>query len=428
MFLKLLKPGDRNPWVELLQLALNRSNFLKGGIDGIYGPKTEAAVKDFQKKNNLSQNGQVDGTTWNALFPYLTGYLQHKLVQGDTLYRLSVKYGTSLHQIEMANPHVDPLNLQVGSTVIVPLPFPVVPTQLRFTPTLLEICIQGLTARYPFLEVSSIGQSVMGTDIPCLKIGSGLNEVFYNGSHHANEWITSLLLMKFLEDYCKSAAYSGKIFGERASDLYILSTLYVVPMVNPDGVSLVTGELTQGDYYEKAVTMSKQYPNIPFPSGWKANISGIDLNLQYPAGWEDARDIKYSQGYTKPGPRDYVGSMPLEAPESKAVYEFTKKHNFSLTLSYHTQGQVIYWKYLDYLPPKSKEIGLMFSSVSGYSLEDTPEESAYAGYKDWFISEYNKPGYTIEVGEGTSPLPLKTFPTIYSNNLGILTLAIIASL
>lgn len=156
---------------------------------------------------------------------------------------------------------------------------------------------------------------------------------------------------------------------------------------------------------------------------WKLiNITGVDLNLQFPAGWENAREIKYSQGYTRPAPRDFVGFGPLTEPEALAIYNFTLSHNFSLVLSYHSQGEVIYWQFQDFNPPRSQYIGEQFSNSSGYSLESTPYNSSFAGYKDWFIQDYNKPGYTVEVGLGTNPLPISQFDKIYSDNLGILVL------
>lgn len=87
--------------------------------------------------------------------------------------------------------------------------------------------------------------------------------------------------------------------------------------------------------------------------------------------------------------------------------------NFDLILTFHSQGEVIYWKYGDFNPLNSYEIGTILSNSSGYSLDLTPPESAYAGYKDWFISRFNKPGYTIEVGFGENPLPISDFPFIY---------------
>ena len=148
----------------------------------------------------------------------------------------------------------------------------------------------------------------------------------------------------------------------------------------------------------------------------------MDLNLQFPAGWENARKIKFGQGYTKPAPRDFVGYGPLTEPEALAIYNFTLIHDFKLILAYHTQGKVIYWKFANYLPENSEEIGKKFAKVSGYTLDITPPESSFAGYKDWFIQEYNKPGYTIEAGLGKNPLPISQFDKIYNDNIGILVL------
>jgi len=147
---------------------------------------------------------------------------------------------------------------------------------------------------------------------------------------------------------------------------------------------------------------------------------GIDLNLQFPAKWEQAREIKYSQGYTSPAPRDFVGNYPLEVPEALALYDFTLSDNFNLMLTYHTQGEVIYWQFLDFNPPNAQTYGDIFEKVSGYPLQTTPYSSSFAGFKDWFIQNFNRPGYTIEAGFGTNPLPISQFDKIYNDNIGIL--------
>ena len=92
------------------------------------------------------------------------------------------------------------------------------------------------------------------------------------------------------------------------------------------------------------------------------------------------------------------------------MYDYTLALDPSLTLSYHSQGRVIYWRFLDYEPANSRAIAELFASVSGYAVEETPYASGFAGYKDWFIQDYDRPGYTIEVGEGVNPLPLGDFP------------------
>ena len=148
----------------------------------------------------------------------------------------------------------------------------------------------------------------------------------------------------------------------------------------------------------------------------------MDLNLQFPAGWEQAREIKYSQGFTSPAPRDFVGYGPLTEPESLAIYNFTLEHDFRLVLAFHSQGEVIFWQFQNYTPQESLFIGEQFSYASGYSLEDTPFNSSFAGYKDWFIQDFRRPGYTIEVGLGENPLPISQFDEIYNDNIGILVL------
>ena len=157
-------------------------------------------------------------------------------------------------------------------------------------------------------------------------------------------------------------------------------------------------------------------------------MTGINLNLQFPAERNKAKEIKYSQGYISPAPRDFVGNYPLEAPESLAIYDFTNSDTFNLILTYHTQGEVIYWQFLDYNPPNSRKIGETLSKVSGYSLEETPYNSSFAGFKDWFIQNFNKPGYTIEASLGTNPIPISQFDKIYNNNIKLLVQAGIATI
>ncbi len=421
--MKTLRFGSQGPQVELLQLALLRAGYTPGAVDGIFGQNTLVALRRFQQNSGLTPDGIAGARTWRALDPYLTGSVTYRLRSGDTLYKLAREYGSSISAIETANPGLDPLNLTVGANITIPLNFPLVPTSITFTYTVLDYCVRGLKLRYPFITTGSAGKSVMGKELYYLTLGYGENQVFYNGAHHGNEWLTTLLLMKYIENLCSAYVRGGETGGISADEIFESSTLFFIPMVNPDGVDLAAGELTGGSYFEQARRYALNYPAIPFPTGWKANINGVDLNLQYPAGWENAREIKFAQGYTSPGPRDYVGTGPLTQPESRAVYNFTRNRDFSITLSYHTQGQVIFWRYLDFQPENSYEIAREFSRVSGYSVETTPSESGYAGYKDWFILTYDLPGYTVEAGLGQNPLPISQFDKIYADNVGMLSLA-----
>ena len=299
----------------------------------------------------------------------------------------------------------------------------IVQTNISYTYEILTKDIQELKNTYPFLQIGTIGYTVLGKSIPYIRIGNGAKEVMYSASFHANEWITTVVLMKFVEDFSKAYTQNTTIYDYRAQQIFEETTIYIVPMVNPDGVDLVTGAVQpETSIYQNYQYLAGNFPAIPFPSGWKANFNGVDLNLQFPARWYRAREIKFAQGYNKPGPRDYVGEGPLTEPEALAIYSFTLMHNFRLILAYHTQGEVIYWKYGNFLPPESEYIGTRFADSSGYTIDITPPESAYAGFKDWFISEYNRPGYTIEAGWGENPLPISQFDKIYTDNIGILVL------
>lgn len=395
----------------LLQLALSRAGY--------------ATLKDFQRNNGLYPSGMPDILTVQMLEPYFFGYRRHLIMPGDTFETLAQKFDTSVRAISAANPELDPLRLIPGQYLTVPLGFSVVPTQVPFSSQVLQVTIQGLMARYPFLTQRTLTTTDYGRPVPCLVCGTGERIISYNASHHANEWITTPVLLRFLEEYCSAYIRNETVFDYPAQELFRRCTLYLVPMVNPDGVDLVTGNLSPDSFeYRQARNLAKNYPQIPFPDGWKANLNGVDLNLNYPAGWEQAQEIKFAQGYTLPGPRDFVGNAPLDQPESAAMVALTQEIDPALTIAYHTQGQVIYWKYLDMEPPGAREIGEEFARVSGYILEDTPYASGFAGYKDWFILTYNRPGYTIEVGIGENPLPLSQFEEIYRHNLGILTLGL----
>ncbi len=300
----------------------------------------------------------------------------------------------------------------------------IVATDIPITSYRSESYIEALERAYPFLQVRTLTTSAYGRPVQAVTMGSGDRVALYTAAHHANEWITSLVLLKFIEDMAQAYQAGGRIFGVEASTILRYATLSFVPMVNPDGVDLVTGAIEQGTLaYTAAQLLSDNYPNIPFPSGWKANLLGVDLNLQYPAAWLQAREIKFSQGYTKPGPRDYVGRAPLNQRESIALAQYTEAQNPDVVLAYHTQGKVIYWQFQDYVVPGAQRLGEEFARLSGYELAETPYASSFAGYKDWFIQNFRRPGYTIEVGAGENPLPIEQFPEIYRDNLGILVTA-----
>lgn len=295
---------------------------------------------------------------------------------------------------------------------------------IPITSDICEQAILEIVRTYPFCRTELLTSTAFQRPIRTLIIGTGPRIVLFTAAHHANEWITSYILLKYGEEFAEAIANGGLLGNEDGQALSNAVTVYMIPMVNPDGVDLVTGALQPGNIqYDLARRLSENYPQFPFPDGWKANLLGVDLNLNYPAGWLQAREIKFSQGFTLPGPRDYVGRAPLNQLETQALADYTELLDPELVLAYHTQGEEIYWTFEDIVVPGAQQLGEAMAQASGYRLADVPYNSAFAGYKDWFIQEFRRPGYTIEAGLGTNPLPLSQFDEIYADNLPILNIA-----
>lgn len=154
----------------------------------------------------------------------------------------------------------------------------IVQTNISYTYKILTKDIQELKNTYPFLQIGTIGYTVLGKPIPYIRIGNGAKEVMYSASFHANEWITTVVLMKFVEDFSKAYTQNTTIYDYRAQQIFEETTIYIVPMVNPDGVDLVTGAVQpETSIYQNYQYLARNFPAIPFPSGWKANFNGVDL-------------------------------------------------------------------------------------------------------------------------------------------------------
>ncbi|MFD2117317.1 M14 family metallocarboxypeptidase [Paenibacillus yanchengensis] len=266
-----------------------------------------------------------------------------------------------------------------------------------------------LSYQYPFVTAHVIGHSVMGKPLLALRCGEGEQKIHINAAFHGNEWITSALLMRFMNEL--SATYGGiDVWGLEDHQVAYLReevTVWAVPMVNPDGAELVQCGIHESHpMYHQLVHNNGGSADF---SNWKSNIRGVDLNDQFPAYWDEecAR-----RGVFEPAASDYPGPYPLSEPEAAAMAQFTETLRFKQVAALHTQGEEIYWNYRNYEPPEAQHIAARLKRVSGYkAIKLTGSD---AGYKDWFIKQYRKPGFTIEAGYGRTPLPFEHFEQIYA--------------
>ncbi|MEG0450625.1 MAG: M14 family metallopeptidase, partial [Lysinibacillus sp.] len=337
----------------------------------------------------------------------------YQLKPGDSVWSIAHSRNLPLDTLFLMNPGINPSRLQIGQVIVIPqrITWKIVNGKRNYDYATMMNDIKQLQAAYPFLTNTSIGRSVSGRSIPEIQIGNGAKRIHYNGSFHANEWITTPLIMTFLNDYLLSLTNGQPIRGIFTIPLYEQTTLSIVPMVNPDGVDLViNGPPKDEQLRNQLIEWNKGSTNF---NGWKANIRGVDLNDQFPAKWELERD----RNPKEPGPRDYGGEKPLSEPEAIAMADLTKKMDFARVLAFHTQGEVIYWGFENLEPPENETLAIQFGRVSGY--QPAQAENSYAGYKDWFIQDWRRSGFTVELGKGVNPLPLTQFDKIYEDVLGI---------
>lgn len=260
---------------------------------------------------------------------------------------------------------------------------------------------------YPFTAVHVIGLSVMGKPLIALRCGNGSKLIHINGAFHGNEWITSALLMRFMNELCAAYAGAGSMEERQIEHLCNEVTIWAVPMVNPDGAELAQcGVHPQHPLYNELLQWNEGSQNF---AGWKANIRGVDLNDQFPAFWQEECERR---GVTQPSPQDYPGPYPLSEPEAAAIALLTDRIPFYSVAALHTQGREIYWNYRGFEPPQSEAMAQRLGEASGY--DPIKLSGSDAGYKDWFIKKYSRPGFTVEAGFGQTPLPLEQFEDIYS--------------
>lgn len=273
-------------------------------------------------------------------------------------------------------------------------------------------CILVLQKKHTMLEVYSVGKSVEGRELLCIKFGCGDKKIFLNGAHHSLEWITASLLMGFSFDFLNSVKKGKKLYDYDTQKIYDNATFYIMPMVNPDGVNMVINGLDEDNEYHNLV--KEMLSGIDARKVWQANIHGVDLNHNYDASFYEGKTLEKENGIFGAGSTRFSGEEPFSEPETTAVRELFCKEMFNLSIAFHSQGEVIYWDYQN----KSKyfDISKELSKASGYELDTAGGITAVSGFKDWVIEKYNLPAFTVEVGKGVNPISFSQFKKIKRDN------------
>lgn len=272
--------------------------------------------------------------------------------------------------------------------------------------------VEDLTREYSFLEHHTVGSSILGREIPLLRIGSGAREVLYVGAHHGMEWITSLVLMRFLKDICE--CYREKRFFYRnSSHLFLQShSIWVLPMLNPDGVEYqIHGISRENPLRDRVLAMNGGSDDF---SHWQANARGVDLNHNYDAGFAEYKRLEAESGITGGCATRFGGEAPESEPEVAALCRWIGFHDrLCGILTLHTQGKEIYYRSGGIELPKSKFTAQRIARISGYRLSDAEGLASFGGLTDWCVQELGLPSFTLECGQGCNPLPASDWKEIY---------------
>ncbi len=270
--------------------------------------------------------------------------------------------------------------------------------------------IEELILEYPFLSAELVGRTALGRGIFSLSIGNQDNSVIYAGTFHGSEWITSLALMLFAERLCHSIKHSHLLCGVDMKRALTQLGVTIIPCVNPDGVEIAT----HGKESAKSLKAFIETIGCDDYSKWNANAMGVDINHNFNAGWHELRQMEAEKGITSPAPRQFGGAYPESEAETKALTRLCRIRQFRQCMALHSQGEELYWQYGNYSPPQSNMMAKILADSCSYTLVTNVGLASHGGFKDWFISEMKKPGFTMEIGKGENPLPASELYEIYN--------------
>ena len=202
----------------------------------------------------------------------------------------------------------------------------------------LKVEIKELLDKYPFCECFSIGQSWEGRELYGIRIGKGHRNCLYVGAHHALEYCTTDILLKFAFEFCKSIENKTKLKGYNSKLIYEKVSLYIIPMLNPDGVELVLNGISKAHpLYERVTKMNNGSDNF---SSWQSNIRGVDLNHNYNAGWLEGKMGERQLNIFFAGNTRYGGEYPESEKETAALCSFVKSVLPKMVVAFHAQGRL----------------------------------------------------------------------------------------
>lgn len=273
----------------------------------------------------------------------------------------------------------------------------------------MEYYLKVFSNMYPeFTELVKIGSSVQGRALYALKVGTGSKEILMDASLHAREHMTTNVLLEMIDEYTYHYLKGKKFSSMNVKTILSRVSIWFVPMMNPDGVTLVQTRVNASSTTKKLNNGSSNY------NRWKANIRGIDLNRNFDGGWEKKASA------ASPSYKNYKGAKAFSEPESQALRNFVAQHHFKSYISYHSSGSILYYYHYQKSTALTRDLSVakMIGKATGYKIMSPTGEAGSGASTDWFIMNYRMPGITIEIAPygGETVVPLKYWDSVWKKN------------
>ena len=289
----------------------------------------------------------------------------------------------------------------------------------------MQVDLNSLKATYPKMQMDVLGNTIDGRQLYHVVVGnpSAPHKILVHGGIHAREYISSQLVMREIVALLEMQQNNLLYHGQSVATLLQNTCIHFVPMVNPDGITLVQGGIDAlNTQAAKTMVMSMAAQDqvtdlATYLRKWKNNINGVNLNRNFDAFWQEA-----TPKVEHPSNMFYKGTGPESEVESKALANLCRQLRPDYTISYHTQGRVIYWYFGETgnYKAKGQHLANVVHQNTGYTISNTWSQTDAAGFKDWAVQKLDIPSVTIELGRGTSPVDESQITQMWTENDGIL--------
>ncbi|MBO6308432.1 MAG: hypothetical protein J6N70_06235 [Oribacterium sp.] len=282
-----------------------------------------------------------------------------------------------------------------------------------------------LKASYPDMQMDVLATTADAGNLYHVVVGNpqAKHKVLVHAGIHAREYIVCQVVMRQIASLLEMQKAGTVYKGCSIPELLNNTCIHFVPMVDPDGITLVQGgleALNSEDARMSVMTiagMDNAADMGQYIRTWKNNINGVNLNRNFDANWKET-----PSKVDHPSSMNYKGTAPECEIETKVLADLTRSLMPDRTISYHTQGKVIYWYFGETGNYKNEGYNLasIVSQNTGYRISNTWAEKDAAGFKDWAVQKLDIPSVTIECGIGSSPVDEAQIEEMWTGNDGIL--------